>query len=325
MTSAANESGPAGHAGAEAPSAIEMLLDLLDLERLEHNLYRGVSPSTGWQRVFGGQVIGQALVAAQRTVPPADEEKGVRARHVHSLHGFFLRPGDPAVPIVYEVDRIRDGGSFTTRRVVAIQHGEAIFSMSASFHVDEEGLEFQMAMPAKADPETLLSERELRDRFIDTAPDNVKAYWSRERPIELRATSFEHFISDRKLPPEQHVWVRATGPVPNDPAIQAAVLAYASDMTLLDTALYPHGRKVFDPDLQVASLDHAMWFHRPIDMNQWLLFAQDTPSSGGGRGYTRGMLYARDGTLVASCAQEGLIRPRDPNRRRDSGMPKKSA
>ena len=322
MTSADGAAGgtqPAGGVTGER-SAMDQLLRLLDLERLERDLYRGVSPSTGWQRVFGGQVIGQALVAAQRTVQPGEGEP---ERPVHSLHGYFLRPGDPSVPIIYEVDRIRDGGSFTTRRVMAIQHGEAIFSMSASFHVREEGLEFQMAMPAKADPETLLSETELRDRFIDAAPDNVKAYWSRQRPIELRATSFEHYISDRKLPPEQHVWVRATGPVPQDQALQAAVLAYASDMTLLDTALYPHGRKVFDRDLQTASLDHSMWFHRPIDVNEWLLFAQDTPSTHGGRGFTRGSLYARDGTLVASCTQEGLIRPRDPNRRRDSGMPKK--
>ena len=315
MTSA---DGAAGEGS--GPTAMEQLLALLDLERLERDLYRGVSPSTGWQRVFGGQVIGQALVAAQRTV---ESEAGGETRPVHSLHGYFLRPGDPSIPIIYEVDRIRDGGSFTTRRVMAIQHGEAIFSMSASFHAPEEGLEFQMAMPAKADPETLLSEKELRDRFIDTAPDNVKAYWSRQRPIELRATSFEHYLTDRKLPPEQHVWVRATGPVPDDQALQAAVLAYASDMTLLDTALYPHGRKVFDRDLQVASLDHSMWFHRPIDMNDWLLFAQDAPNTNGGRGLTRGALYARDGTLVASCAQEGLMRVRDPNRRRDSGMPKK--
>lgn len=296
-------------------TAVEELLDILDLEVLERNLFRGRSPKTGWQRVFGGQVIGQALVAAQRTVE-AD-------RQVHSLHGYFLRPGDPAVPIIYEVDRIRDGGSFATRRVIGIQHGEAIFSSSVSFHKQEEGLDFQMEMPTQPDPEVLMSEKELTEKFIDSAPDNVKAYWSRQRPIEMRATSVEHFISDRKLPPQQNVWFRATGPIPDNPGLQAAVLAYASDMTLLDTALYPHGRKVFDPDLQVASLDHSMWFHRPIDMNEWVLFAQDSPNSNGGRGLTRGSLYARSGDLIASCAQEGLMRIRDPKIRPQSGMPKK--
>ena len=295
-------------------TAVEQLLDILDLEPLEHNLFRGRSPKTGWQRVFGGQVIGQALVAAQRTVP--------EDRHVHSLHGYFLRPGDPTVPIIYEVDRIRDGGSFTTRRVIGIQHGKAIFSTSVSFQITEEGLEFHMEMPELPDPETLLNEKELKNKYFSEAPENVQAWWNRDRPIEMRATSIEHFISDKKLPPEQHTWVRATGPIPEDQALQAAVLAYTSDMTLLDTALYPHGRKVFDKDLQTASLDHSMWFHRPINMNDWLLFAQDTPNSNGGRGFTRGSLYARDGTLIASCAQEGLIRPRDPSRRPQSGMPK---
>ncbi|MEE9375881.1 MAG: acyl-CoA thioesterase II, partial [Rhizobiaceae bacterium] len=256
-------------------TAVEQLLDILDLEVLERNLFRGRSPKTGWQRVFGGQVIGQALAAAQRTVP--DE------RPVHSLHGYFLRPGDPTVPIIYEVDRIRDGGSFTTRRVVGIQHGKAIFSTSVSFHSNEEGLDFHMPMPNQADPESLMSERDMKEKFMEFAPKEAKAYWKRERPIEVRTTSVEHYISDKKLPPEQYVWVRATGPIPNNQAIQAAVLAYASDMTLLDTALYPHGRKVFDKDLQVASLDHSMWFHRTIDMNKWLLFAQDSPNSNGGR------------------------------------------
>ena len=171
-------------------TAVEDLLEILDLERLEHNLYRGRSPKTGWQRVFGGQVIGQALVAAQRTVP-AD-------RFVHSLHGYFLRPGDPDVPIIYEVDRIRDGGSFTTRRVIGIQHGKAIFSMSVSFHIEEPGLDFQMEMPVQTDPDLLMSEDELKAKFMDFAPEEVKKYWKRKRPIELRATSFEHYLTDKK-------------------------------------------------------------------------------------------------------------------------------
>ena len=283
--------------------AVAELLDILDLEWLEHNLFRGRSPKTGWQRVFGGQVIGQALVAAQRTVP---EE-----RHVHSLHGYFMRPGDPKVPIIYEVDRIRDGGSFTTRRVVAIQHGKAIFSMSASFQIIEPGLDYYMPMTDQPDPETLMTQAELQEKYADHAPEAIKAYWRRERPIEMRATSLEHFMSDKKLEPEQHVWMKSTDTIPNDPSLQAAVLAYASDMTLLDTSLYPHGRKIFDPELQVASLDHAMWFHRPININDWLLFSQDTPNSSGARGFNRGSLYNREGVLVASCVQEGLIRVPD--------------
>ncbi len=287
-------------------SAVEELLTILDLEPLEHNLFRGRSPKTGWQRVFGGQVIGQALVAAQRTVDPE--------RQVHSLHGYFMLGGDPKVPIIYEVDRIRDGGSFTTRRVVAIQHGHAIFSMSASFQRLEEGLDYQDTMPEQPDPETLVSEKKMKEQFLHLAPDHVKKYWQRDRPIEMRATSFKHYISDDKLAAVQYVWIRATDEIPDDPSLQAAVLAYASDMTLLDTSLFPHGRKVFDNDMQVASLDHSMWFHRPININEWILFAQDSPSTSGARGFTRGNLFARDGTLVASATQEGLIRLRNPNR-----------
>lgn len=286
-------------------NAVENLLATLDLEPLERNLFRGVSPKVGWQRVFGGQVIGQALVAAQRTV----DEK----RRVHSLHGYFMRPGDPEVPIIYEVDRIRDGGSFTTRRVVAIQHGKAIFSMSASFQIIEPGLEHFIDMPQVTPPEKLPSEKELAEQFIDHAPENVRKYWQRERPIELRPVDLTHYISRKKLQPAQQVWIRATAPLPGDPAIQEAVLAYASDMTLLDTSLFAHGRAVFDPKLQVASLDHAIWFHRPFDMGEWHLYAQDSPNSSGARGFTRGGIYTRDGVLVASVAQEGLIRERrDP-------------
>ena len=282
--------------------AVETLLDILDLERIEQNLYRGESPNVGWQRVFGGQVIGQALVAAQRTV-----EEG---REVHSLHGYFMRPGDPSVPIVYEVDRIRDGRSFTTRRVVAIQHGRAIFSMSTSFQIVEPGLEHFVEMPDMPQPEDLPSEKQLAEQYIDHAPEGVRKYWQRERPIELRPINMEHYISNKKLEPKQNIWFRATGKLPNNPAVQQAVLAYASDMTLLDTSLFAHGRAVFDPHLQVASLDHAMWFHRRVNMEEWHLYSQDSPNSSGARGFTRGSIYSRDGTLVASVAQEGLIRER---------------
>lgn len=287
--------------------AVETLIDILDLERIEQNLYRGESPDVGWQRIFGGQVIGQALVAAQRTVSTKENEP---KRIVHSLHGYFMRPGDPSVPTIYEVDRIRDGRSFTTRRVVAIQHGKAIFSMSASFQIVEEGLEHFVEMPDVPQPEDLPSEKQLAEQFIDHAPEGVRNYWKRERPIELRPISLEHYISNKKLEPKQNIWFRATGKLPNNTAVQQAVLAYASDMTLLDTSLFAHGRAVFDPNLQVASLDHAMWFHRPMNMEEWHLYSQDSPNSSGARGFTRGSIYSRDGQLIASVAQEGLIRER---------------
>jgi acyl-CoA thioesterase-2 len=283
------------------PSAIETLLSILDLEPLEHNLFRGMSPQVGWQRVFGGQVIGQALVAAARTV---------EGRDAHSLHAYFMRPGDPAVPIIYEVDRIRDGKSFTTRRVVAIQHGQAIFSMSASFQIPETGLDHQIAMPKVPPPEDLPSEAELKAVFLKDAPEAVRRYWERERPIELRPVDLRHYVSRERLDPAQQVWVRATGKLPDDPDIHRCVLAYASDMTLLDTALFAHGRAIFDRDLQAASLDHALWFHRPFRADEWLLYAEDSPSASGARGFNRGSLFSRDGSLIASVAQEGLIRLR---------------
>ncbi|MCR9136843.1 MAG: acyl-CoA thioesterase II [Alphaproteobacteria bacterium] len=282
--------------------AMDNLLSILDLERLEQDLFRGNSPKQGWQRVFGGQVISQALIAAQRTI--------AEDRYVHSLHGYFMRPGDPSVPIIYEVDRIRDGSSFNTRRVVAIQHGKAIFSLSASFQVDEPGLDHQIDMPEIAPPESLIGEADLKERFLKNAPDNVRRYWERERPIEMRPVSLEHYISKEKLAPLQNIWVRANGEVPPDRAIQAAILAYLSDMTLLDTALFAHGMSVFSSKIQAASLDHSMWFHRPYAMDDWMLYAQDSPSATGARGLTRGGLYTRDGILIASVAQEGLIRQR---------------
>ncbi|OQM77152.1 acyl-CoA thioesterase II [Manganibacter manganicus] len=284
-------------------AAMDELLAILDLERLEHNLFRGRSPNLDWQRVFGGQTVAQALVAAQRTVEPA--------RHVHSLHGYFMRPGDTRLPIVYEVDRIRDGTSFTTRRVVAIQHGHAIFSLEASFQRDEPGLEHQMKMPLDVpDPDTLLSQPELIGKYGDAVPEGVRRYWERERPLEMKPVMLKHYTSREKLDPVQHIWIRTSGPVPDDRATQAAVLAYLSDMTLLDTSTFAHGRAVFDRDIQAASLDHAMWFHRPHRLDDWVLYTQDSPSTQGSRGFTRGLMFARDGTLIASVAQEGLIRLR---------------
>ncbi|TPN47812.1 acyl-CoA thioesterase II [Mesorhizobium sp. B1-1-9] len=281
-------------------AAMDELLGILDLERLEHNLYRGRSPQVEWQRVFGGQTIAQALVAAQRTVESD--------RFVHSLHGYFMPPGDIKVPIIYEVDRIRDGGSFTTRRVLAIQHGQAIFSLEASFQVDEKGLEHQFALPDDVPPpEGLQTQRQLLEK-AERVPDAVRRFWARERPLELRPVNLQHYESRDKLPPRQNVWIRLAGPVPDDRALQSVLLAYLSDMTLLDTSTFAHGRGLFDPDIQAASLDHSMWFHRPHALDGWLLYAQDSPSSSGSRGFSRGTLYARDGTLIASMAQEGLIR-----------------
>jgi acyl-CoA thioesterase-2 len=283
-------------------SAVQELLSVLDLETLEVNLFRGRSPEVGWQRVFGGQVIGQALVAACRTV---------ERRQPHSMHAYFLLPGDPKVPIVYEVDRIRDGKSFTTRRVIAIQHGQPIFSMSVSFHNNESGgLAHQIDMPIVPKPEELPSESEIRERVLPLMPDPVRRYYERERPIELRPVEYGRYLGKKSEDGKFNVWIRATGRLPDDPAIHRCVLAYASDMTLLDTALVPHGRTLFEKDFMAASLDHALWFHRPFRADEWLLYAQDSPSLAGARGFARGLVFASDGTLVASVAQEGLVRLR---------------
>ena len=281
-------------------SAVDTLLSILDLETLEKHLFRGNSPQDGWQRVFGGQVIGQSLVAASRTV---DED-----RIAHSLHCYFMRPGDPTTPIIYEVDVLRDGRSFVTRRVLAIQHGKPIFAMSASFHKAETGLEHQMEMPDIPTPEELPSEAEMIEAYMAKAPENIKAYFRRDRPIELRPVNMEHYTTNKKLEPVQHVWVRTTSPLPDDPAIHKCALAYASDMTLLDTSLFAHGRSVFNKDVSAASLDHAMWFHADFRADDWLLYSQDSPWAGGARGINRGSLFRRDGTIVATAVQEGLIR-----------------
>ena len=281
--------------------AVAELLEVLDLEPLEHNLFRGRSPQTRWQRVFGGQVIGQALVAACRTV---------EGRHPHSLHGYFLLGGDPRVPIIYEVDRIRDGRSFATRRVVAIQHGRPIFALTASFQVEEDGFDHGAPMPDVPGPDELPDETEFRAGALASMPEAVRAYYERERPIELRPVG----LSRPVLPPSAvgrfQVWIRTTGPLPDDPAVHRCALAYASDLTLLDTSLVPHGRSVTEAAIQAASLDHALWFHRPFRADEWLLYTQDTPSASSGRGFARGLIYDRSGTLVASVAQEGLVRKR---------------
>ena len=278
--------------------AVDALVKLLDLEPIEVNIFRGLSPDEDRQRVFGGQVAGQALVAAARTVDPD--------RHVHSLHAYFLRPGDPSVPILYEVDRIRDGRSFTTRRVVAIQHGKAIFNLAASFHLVEPGLDHEFSFPdGVPDPESLPDFRTRMAPYREQLGD----WYDRPRPIDTRHIDWRPPGDREPGPPNQRVWLRADGTLPDEPMLHTCVVTYASDMTLLDTALLPHGSKFEAGGIMMASLDHAMWFHRPFRADEWLLYDQDTPSASGGRGLARGLIYTRDGRLAATVAQEGLIRP----------------
>ena len=280
--------------------ALDALVGLLDLEPIEVNIFRGRSPDEKRQRVFGGQVAGQALVAAGRTVTLGA---------VHSLHANFLRPGDPAVPILYEVDRIRDGRSFTTRRVVAIQHGHAIFNLSSSFHVTEPGFDHQTAMPEVPAPETLPTFREQMAPWRERLGD----WYTRPRPIDTRLV--DPPSQDRARgprPPRQRVWLRADGRLPDDPLLHACVVAYASDMTLLDSVLLPHGVSWDDGVAMMASLDHVMWFHRPFRADEWLLYDQESPSAAGGLGLARGGIFTKAGALVVSVAQEGLVRARRP-------------
>ena len=286
-----------------AANPVAELISLLDLERIEVNLFRGHSPDDGMKRVFGGQVIAQALVAAYRTV---------ENRVCHSLHAYFIRPGDPTVPILYEVDRARDGKSFTTRRVVAIQHGEQILNLAASFQVTETGFTHQSPMPDVKKPAELKSEDELRAMAKDHIPKEFQKQFARPRPIELKPVDPRAMISPMKTEPIKQMWLRARGKVGNDVALQQCLLAYASDMGILDTATKPHGVNWFTGGVQMASLDHAMWFHEPFNIEEWLLYAMDSPSASGARGFNRGEIFTEAGKLVASVVQEGLIRPREP-------------
>lgn len=285
----------------EAALPLSELLALLDLETIEVNIFRGLNPPGRTHRVFGGQVLAQALVAANRTMDD---------RLCHSFHAYFLLPGDPKVPILYEVDRSRDGRSFSSRRVVAIQHGRQIFHMSASFQVEEQGLEHEIEAPPVPAPEELPNEEEYRRSVMDEVPERYREQFLRKRPIEIRPVDRRDAFHPQKRPPRQAVWVRATGSLPDDIALQQCVLAYASDMTLLDTGLLPHGVSLFSPEIQIASIDHAMWFHRRFRADDWLLYVQDSPSASGARGFNRGLVYARTGELVASVTQEGLMRRR---------------
>jgi acyl-CoA thioesterase II len=281
-------------------TALDELLSLLELEALEVNLFRGVSPDEDRQRVFGGQVAAQALIAAGRTVDDG--------RPVHSLHAYFLRPGDPQVPIVYEVDRIRDGKSFTTRRVVAIQHGRAIFNMQASFQIVESGPDHQRPMPDVPMPDELPTFQQRIEPYLDRLGKDFADWLVRERPIDSRPVDDPHFLDPRPREPQQDVWIRANGKLADPPLIHACVVAYASDLTLLDTAMLPHAISYTGDHYQIASLDHAMWFHRPFRADDWLLYHQNSPSASGARGLAEGSIFCRDGTLAVTVIQEGLIR-----------------
>lgn len=276
------------------------LIELLQLERLEINLFRGRSRDIGTSRVFGGQVLGQSLMAAAATV-----EEG---RAVHSLHAYFLRAGDPDVPIVYDVDRSRDGRSFSVRRVVAIQHGRPIFNLAASFQVEEEGLEHQLSMPDVPSPEDVGPPRQPSPESLEKVPEKLRRWITQKGPFEFRPVVWLDPVDPPKQPPQRDIWFRCIDSVPDDPALNRAMLAYASDYYLVGTATLPHGISFLSGKVQMASLDHAMWFHRPMHVDDWLLYSCDSPSSSGGRGLARGRIYDRHGRLVASTAQEGVIR-----------------
>jgi acyl-CoA thioesterase-2 len=285
-------------------TVLDQLVELLALERIEDNLFRGQSQDLGLGRVYGGQVLGQALSAAVQTVPAE--------RHVHSFNAYFLRPGEVNRPIVYDVDRIRDGGSFTTRRVVAIQGGQAIFNMAASFQVIEPGLEHHDPMPDAPPPESLPT---LDARYAAHAARLARALSGRrliERPFDVRTSDpIDDPFAPAPRPPRRFVWLKTEGRLPDDPGLHHYLLAYASDYAFVTTALLPHGVSVFSPGMQVASLDHVMWFHQPCRVDEWLLYVIDSPAAHGARGLVRGSIFSRDGRLVASTAQEGLMRKRE--------------
>lgn len=281
--------------------SIDDLIRLLELEPIERNIYRGRNRDIGSGRIFGGQVLAQSLVAARRTI---DEED----RTVHSMHGYFILAGDLDIPVVYFVDRLRDGRSFTTRRVTAIQHGNAIFTMSASFHRHEEGLFHQTKMPDVPPPEELRPEIDMIREHADRIPEELRAVLTQDRPLDSRPVDPGDLFDPRPSGPFQARWVRTVGDLDDDPLHHQAVLAYASDYGLLGAALRPHARTFRDPDLMAASLDHAIWFHRPFRADEWLLYAVDSPVTSGARGFARGTFFTRDGQLVASVAQEGVLR-----------------
>ncbi|RWX53422.1 acyl-CoA thioesterase II [Photobacterium chitinilyticum] len=276
------------------------LLTLLHLEQLEQGLFRGQSEHLGLPQVYGGQVIGQSLSAAKETV---DEN-----RQVHSFHSYFLRPGDPQKPIIYDVENLRDGRSFSTRRVKAIQYGRPIFYLTASYQAEENGLSHQSTMPDVPPPESLMSEQALVQSIAEHLPEKAVETFGRDRPIEVRPVTVVNPLAPKPEAPKQYLWIKANGEMPDDPRIHQYVLAYASDWGFLVTALQPHGVTLMTPKMKVATIDHSMWFHRPFRMDEWLLYAIDSPSASGARGLVRGEIYNQKGELVASAVQEGLMR-----------------
>ncbi len=301
VTNAAMDITTPADLGPEALTA--RLTTLLDVEEIDTDLFRGSRQPGGVGRVFGGQVIGQALQAAQRSV--ADDKAA------HSLHAYFMRPGNEDFPIVYRVVRDFDGKSFATRRVIAMQKGQPILSMTASFQIVQEGLHHQTAMPDVPDPDDLLSERDLREAAREQVPEKFRAFFLRPRPIEIRPVNPRNWFRPQAGEPVQASWFRVAAPLPDDPTLHRATLAYASDMALLGTCLIPHGVSWMSHNIQTASLDHALWFHEPFRADEWLLYSTDSPWSGHARGFNRGQIFARDGRLVASVTQEGLVRMRE--------------
>jgi len=278
---------------------VQDLLQHMTLERLEENVFSGDSRHLSGKNVFGGQILGQALVAASQTV---------EGRAAHSLHAYFLRLGDNTIPVTYEVDRIRDGRSYTTRRVVAIQRDKPIFNMSASFKTEEEGIEHQVVMPEVSGPDDLLNTIELARQIEAEIPAKLSQFLTKERPIEFRPVQPAHPLHPEPCSPFRQIWIRTKGSLPDDPAIHKALLAYTSDFSLLGTALLPHALSFSQESIRAASLDHAMWFHRDFRMDEWLLYDMDSPSASHGRGFSRGNIFTRDGKLIASVTQEGMIR-----------------
>ena len=295
---------------------LENLIALLKLERIEENIFRGDSRDIGSPQVFGGQVVGQALSAAQHTV---------EGRVAHSLHAYFLRRGDVNAPIIYDVDRARDGGSFSNRRVVAIQHGRPILNLAASFQNPEKGLEHQVDMPDVPRPEGLKDLTEVAADVLENIPMKLRRFMTDKRPFEFRPVDPVSFDARVKLPPSKHVWVRAVDRLPDDQALHQNLLAYVSDFELLATSTLPHGLSFTRGNVIMASLDHALWFHREFRLDEWLLYSMDSPNASGARGLARGQLFTEDGTLVASTSQEGLVRVIDPSRKRSRSNPSKQA
>jgi len=276
------------------------LVSLLQLEKIEKGIYRGQSQDLGFKALFGGQVMGQAVSAAIETIDPQ--------RTIHSLHSYFLRPGDSNKPVVYEVENLRDGNSFSTRRIKAIQNGKPIFYMTASFQLPEVGFEHQDTMPDVPAPDNLASYNDFIFEHQQYIPENVRGKLLAERPIELRPIQKYNWVHPEKSPALHQMWIKANGSLPDDPHIHSCMLAYCSDFQFLTTSLMPHGASYWMPNFQMASIDHAMWFHRPFRVDEWLLYSTDSPSACGARGLVKGQIFNQKGELVASTMQEGLIR-----------------